>query len=178
MSQGIYTIVANYATVFVVYHFSRPLVDKLWHSVVDGLGDGSGYLRSELAILHHLTRGVQCQAKEGRGCQVQPERIKNQISRSSISLLQNSKVTLLNVSYAGFIAFTLVILCVHEKGGSENVFNLDRIKKTYDLLLDYISYCVGYAIMINAAKSGFFRMYLSMTSGCFVSGSLTLVCVA
>ena len=73
MSQGIYTIVANCATVFVVYHFSRSLVDKLWHSVVDGLGDGSGYLRSELTILHHLTRGVQCQGKEGRGCQVQPE---------------------------------------------------------------------------------------------------------
>ena len=62
MSQGIYTIVANCATVFVVYHFSRSLVDKLWHSVVDGLGDGSGYLRSELAILHHLTSfHVSCQ---------------------------------------------------------------------------------------------------------------------
>ena len=67
------TEVVSHPSVFVVYHFSRSLVDKLWHSVVDGLGDGSGYLRSELTILHHLTRGVQCQGKEGWGCQVQPE---------------------------------------------------------------------------------------------------------
>ena len=148
MSQGIYTIVANCATVFVVYHFSRPLVDKLWHSVVDGLGDGSGYLRSELAILHHLTRGVQCQAKEGRGCQVQPERIKkSNITIEHFLLLQNSKVTLLNVTYAGFIAFTLVILCAHEKGEVKMFLIWIGSKETCDLLLDHISYCVGYGVL-------------------------------
>ena len=130
MSQGIYTIVANCATVFVVYHFSRPLVDKLWHSVVDGLGDGSGYLRSELAILHHLTRGVQCQAKEGRGCQVQPERIKkikyhDRAFPFALELKGNSSKCNLCRLHCFYISDPLC----SRKGGSENVFNLDRIKK-------------------------------------------------